>query len=245
MYCGRSVRSRSVACGKIKTPGADREENRRRLKGLRCMAGRRADRFESCGKLQARCGKPKAIGGVLLLRRASFSTEKRVDVSAYAAGRDELPRVCVKLGRPFKPFRRIRRRCAGQAPCYSARNPAPREVLNLGLRFAQGSNINSTDESCGKLKAMRFGRFSLRQDKVFPRRRCGRREIAGRHKFAEKIPQICHAAVRFAAPRDGRSTALVFPRPRIQSALYPRSLSHALSCRRQEFAVRLGVALLP
>jgi hypothetical protein len=29
----------SAACGKIKTPGSEGEENRRRLKGLRCMAG--------------------------------------------------------------------------------------------------------------------------------------------------------------------------------------------------------------
>jgi hypothetical protein len=54
------------------------------------MAGRRANRTESCGKLQARCGKPKAIGGVLRVRRALFSTEKHVDKSAYAARRDEL-----------------------------------------------------------------------------------------------------------------------------------------------------------
>jgi hypothetical protein len=55
------------------------------------MAGWLPFRAESCGKLQARCGKPKATGGVLRLRRASFSTEKRVDGSAYPAGRDELP----------------------------------------------------------------------------------------------------------------------------------------------------------
>jgi hypothetical protein len=55
------------------------------------MAGRLPRRAESCGKLQARCGKLKAVVGVLPLGHASFSTEKRVDGSAYAARRDELP----------------------------------------------------------------------------------------------------------------------------------------------------------
>jgi hypothetical protein len=64
-------------------------------------------------------------------------------------------------------LRRIRRRCAGQAPCRSARNPAPREALNLGLRFTQGSNINSVDESCGKLKALRSGDFSCGKTRFF------------------------------------------------------------------------------
>jgi hypothetical protein len=36
---------------------------------------------ESCGRLQARCGKLVAIGDVLRLRSASFVTENRVDGS--------------------------------------------------------------------------------------------------------------------------------------------------------------------
>jgi hypothetical protein len=66
-------------------PGPDAQENRRRLKGLRRMLGSLPQLAECCGKLQARCGKPKAIGAVLPLRRASFATEKRISGSAYAA----------------------------------------------------------------------------------------------------------------------------------------------------------------
>jgi hypothetical protein len=134
------------------------------------MTGWRPFRAKSCGKLQARCGKPKAIVGVLPLRRASFSAEKRVDGGAYGHDATNCPRHPAKFGRLFNRLRRIQGRCAGQAPRRSARNPTPREALNRGLRFTQSSNINSADESSGKLKAARFGRFFLRQDKAFPRR---------------------------------------------------------------------------
>jgi hypothetical protein len=78
--------------------------------------------------------------------------------------------VTVKLAHLFNRLRRIRSQSAGQALCCPARNPAPAEALDLGLRFPQGSNINSVDGSCGKLKAARFARFFLRQDEVFLRR---------------------------------------------------------------------------
>jgi hypothetical protein len=64
-------------------------------------------------------------------------------------------------------------RATGSAP-FGAKSTLL-EALTLDLRFPQGSNINSADESCGKLKATRFGRFFLRQDEVFPRHRCGSR----------------------------------------------------------------------
>jgi hypothetical protein len=84
-----------------------------------------------------------------------------------------ITRVTGKLGWLFNRLRRIRGDVRAKPPCCSARNPALREVLNLGLRFTQGSNINSDGQSCGKLKAARFGRFFLRQEEVFSRRRCG------------------------------------------------------------------------
>jgi hypothetical protein len=46
---------------------------------LKVHARRSAARAASWGEIQARCGKPEAIGGVLRLRRASFTTERRVD----------------------------------------------------------------------------------------------------------------------------------------------------------------------
>jgi hypothetical protein len=51
------------------------------------------------------------------------------------------------------------------------------ERLTSNLRFTQGSNINCTDEPCGKLKAARSARFFLRQDKVFPWRKPGSRVL--------------------------------------------------------------------
>jgi hypothetical protein len=48
-----------------------------------------------------------------------------------------------------------------------ARNLLPRDPLNPGLRFSQSSNINSTDESCGKLKATRFVIFSCGKTRFF------------------------------------------------------------------------------
>jgi hypothetical protein len=55
------------------------------VEGLEAHAGSLPQLAECCGKLQARCGKPRAIGGGLPLRRASFATEKRIGGSAYAA----------------------------------------------------------------------------------------------------------------------------------------------------------------
>jgi hypothetical protein len=94
-----------------------------------------------------------------------------------------IARVTVKSGRLFNALREVRSQSAGQAWCCSARNLAPREGLNPGLRFTQSSNINSDGDSCGKLKATCFGRFFMRQDKVFPRRRRG-------GELKENIPLI-------------------------------------------------------
>jgi hypothetical protein len=80
---------------------------------------------------------------------------------------NELPASPPKLGRLFNPLRYIRSQGAGQARSCSARNPAPNETLNLGLRFPQGSNINSVGESCGKLKALGFGNFSCGKIRFF------------------------------------------------------------------------------
>jgi hypothetical protein len=82
MYCARKARSRRVACGKTETTGSVREENQRRLKGLRCMAGRLPRLAESCGKLQACCAELMALRGLLQLRGTSSGAEKRVDASA-------------------------------------------------------------------------------------------------------------------------------------------------------------------
>jgi hypothetical protein len=103
-----------------------------------------------------------------------FAASSRVVLNRKACRRKRLrrmtrriARVTVKLARLFNRLWRIRRQSAGQPWCCSARNPAPREALNFGLRFAQGSNINSVDESCGKLKARRFGNFSCGKIRFF------------------------------------------------------------------------------
>jgi hypothetical protein len=78
------------------------------------------------------------------------------------------------------------------------RNPKVREVLKAGSPKRAAPNINSMWESCGKPKVRNF---LLRQDGVFSRRMHGGapfREKRARHDFAEKIPQICHRAVRLA-----------------------------------------------
>jgi hypothetical protein len=61
------------------------------------------------------------------------------------------------------------------------------------VRFAQVSNINSSDESCGKLKATRLREFVLRQDEVFPRRTCGGGTLPA-HGFASDVPEYTHAS---------------------------------------------------
>jgi hypothetical protein len=87
--------------------GPDAQENRRRVKGLRCMPGRLPQLAESCGKLQARCGKPKAVAGILRLRRASFATEM-VLMKALMPHDARNSGVTGKLGRQFNGLRRIR-----------------------------------------------------------------------------------------------------------------------------------------
>jgi len=130
------------------------------------MAGRLPHLAESCGKLQARCGEPKAIGGVcgFVARRSrlkSVSTEALMLHDATNCPRHR------EIRTPVQPLAAHSKSKLGQAPRRSARNPAPREVLNFGLRFTQSSNINSADESCGKLKARRFAIFSCGKTRFF------------------------------------------------------------------------------
>jgi hypothetical protein len=78
-----------------------------------------------------------------------------------------------KFERQFNRLQGIRGRRAGPPPRRLVCNPTAPEALTTDLQFTQSSNINSTDESCGKLKATRFARFVLRRDEAFSRRRCG------------------------------------------------------------------------
>jgi hypothetical protein len=86
---------------------------------------------------------------------------------------------------------RVRR--AERATHHSRRNPTSRKALNSDLRFMQVSNINSSDESCGKPKATRLREFVLRQDEVFPRRSCGGGTLLA-HGFAPDVPEYTHAS---------------------------------------------------
>jgi hypothetical protein len=86
----------------------------------------------------------------------------------------------------------MRARCAERATHHSRRNPASRKTLNSDLRFTQISNINSPDQSCGKLKATRLREFVLRQDQVFLRRSCGGGTLPA-HGFASGVPKYTHA----------------------------------------------------
>jgi hypothetical protein len=98
-----------------------------------------------------------------------------------------------RFGRLFNRLRRIRARRAGAATHRSTRNPTSRKALNFDLRFTQVSNINSSDKSCGKLKATRAARFVLRQDQVFLRRNCGGGTLPA-HGFASDVPEYAHAS---------------------------------------------------
>jgi hypothetical protein len=57
----------------------------------------------------------------------------------------------------------------------ATRNPKLREALEAGSRKRGTPNINSTYESCGKLKARNF---FMRQDEVFSRRMRGGEVVA-------------------------------------------------------------------
>jgi hypothetical protein len=87
----------------------------------------------------------------------------------------------------------MRARRAERATHHSRRNPTSRKALNSDLRFTQVSNINSSDKSCGKLKATRVARFVLRQDQVFLRRSCGGGTLPA-HGFASGVLEYTHAS---------------------------------------------------
>jgi hypothetical protein len=75
--------------------------------------------------------------------------------------------VTVKFGRLLNRLRRIRARCTGRPRVVRHENPTPDETLTPGLRFTQNSNINCTDESCGKLKATRSDDSSCGKTRFF------------------------------------------------------------------------------
>jgi hypothetical protein len=57
----------------------------------------------------------------------------------------------------------------------------------------QVSNINSSDESCGKPKATRLREFVLRQDEVFLRSNCGGGTLPA-HGFASDVLEYTHGS---------------------------------------------------
>ena len=97
----------------------------------------------------------------------SFSTEKRVGGTAWAARRDEFIAPRVKSGRMFNGLRCIRRQSARRTLRRSARNPAHDEILNPGLRFPQGSNINATASLAANRRQRVSGDFSCGKAVVF------------------------------------------------------------------------------
>jgi hypothetical protein len=66
--------NQDTAIGSRQKPGTVEE--------LKARRGITREQAESCGEVQARCGKLMAIGGVLRLRSSSSGTKTRVDESA-------------------------------------------------------------------------------------------------------------------------------------------------------------------
>jgi hypothetical protein len=154
--------------GKTEIAGSDRQQNPRRLKGLTRMARPRASLAANFRHVAANRRRVAAFCRLAARHRSwkSVSMQALGGFGAIDRARAHEIRPPVQaLGRHSAIMR------ATGAAC-SAQNPAPRKALTPDMRFAQSSNINSTDKSCGKLKAIGFARFFLRQDQVFLRRRC-------------------------------------------------------------------------
>jgi hypothetical protein len=74
-----------------------------------------------------------------------------------------------------------------------------REILHRGKHLTEVcdsrrySNINSSDKSCGKLKAKRVARIVLRQGQAFLRRDCDGGTLPA-YGFAADVPEYTHAS---------------------------------------------------
>jgi hypothetical protein len=99
----------------------------------------------------------------------------------------------VKSGWLFNPLQHIRSQSAARPDVVRHEIQKPREVLNRGLRFPQGSNINSADGSCGELKAQRFGDFSCGKTRFF--------------RGADVAVALLKIFLEFGAPYKDRSPA--------------------------------------
>jgi hypothetical protein len=171
---------------------SDRDENHRWLKRLGRIAESRASQRSLAANLRHVAAKRRQSAAFcsvatrgLMPKTVSMETLERRGPSrarASAEIRTPVPSLTTHAG----ATRRTR-------DAHSRRIPTSRKALNSDLRFTQVSNINSSDEPCGKLKATRLREFVLRQDGVFPRRTCGGGTLPA-HGFASDVPEYTHTS---------------------------------------------------